>query len=192
MCLGVSGCTQAPQQEVAIAPTAKPTAQPTATPKPKPTATPTAREKRAARAEKRRKERAERAERRRLARQKEEQEQAERKRQSEEKRIAAAAAAQREESNELLSDLAFKYLESETQISAGTRKAQELLRDAGLNDSEATIMGAMNDAMPRRLLDADGVNHQSYAEYLALYIVDRKQGISKDEIVSALKVLTDQ
>ena len=188
LCLGVNGCSS-PQTEVASMPTAKPTLKPTATPRPTPAPTLTPRQKRA---EKRRKDRAKRAEQRRLSRVKREQEKAGQRRKADEKEIAEAAAAQRQATGDLLSSLDYKYVESSTEISNITNRAQQLLSDEGIEESTDTIMSAINEAMPRRLVDDNGTNHQVYAEYIAVYIVERKKGLSKDEIISGLRVLTDQ
>lgn len=187
--LSVCGCS-APQ-EVTPVPTVIPTVVPTATAIPTPTPTLTPRQQRKARAE-------ERAEQRQIARFKREEEEAGEQRVAQFKREQEEARQQRaapekervdaeQEANSLISDLDFKYVEDASEIRAMTERARKLLSDQGTDESNYLIMDAMNQIMPSRLLDDEGNNHQSYAEYVALYILNRKQGSSRIEVIRGMR-----
>ena len=185
----LAGCqAQQPETLKPIAPKGldKPTyviPKPTSTPKPTPTMTP--RQKRDAR----------RAERRRIAKEKREKLTAERKVRAEKRRIAREEAEAQAEmdakveankqkalaendiqttGNRLLREMDAKFVEDIPAIIKMSEKGSEILAEAGINESPSELMYQVNLTFDEPMLDDNGVNHQKYAEYLAMYISLRK------------------
>lgn len=186
-----------PSTVVAKSPVVKRIAKPKPTSTPKPTPTPS-------RAEKRRRER---ALRRQAAREREEQ----REREREEARAQREAGVKDsweyklatidngyvdtddrsvKRFRSLLNQLTSKFAEDEQEVSDMTVKARELLSDSGISESCETIMEDMNRALPNAILSDNGVNNQRYAEYVALYVTQRKSGSTREEVVNAIRTLT--
>lgn len=90
----------------------------------------------------------------------------------------------------LISQLERKFSEGQDQMANMTIRAHQLLAEDGISESCEGIMGAINQTLSRRLLDKNGTNHQKYAEYIALYVVDRKAGLSSEEIIEGMRELT--
>lgn len=71
-----------------------------------------------------------------------------------------------------------------------TVKAHQLLGEDGISENCESIMENINQTLSRPISDENGINHQKYAEYVALYVVDRKAGLSKGEIIEGMRELT--
>ena len=71
----------------------------------------------------------------------------------------------------LLQQLTSKFIEDRATIAGMTVKAQQLLREQGINEKMLDMMEGINRLFPRRF------PNQQYGEYLAAYLTSRIQTI---------------
>jgi len=83
----------------------------------------------------------------------------------------------------LLEQLSSTYVEDRQQIADMSVKAQQILRDNGIEESLLTIMEGLNQILSMKL------ENQKYAEYVAFYVTLRDKGQSHSEAISGLKAI---
>jgi len=83
----------------------------------------------------------------------------------------------------LLNQLSNTYVENRQQIADSSVKAQEMLKDKGIEESLLNIMEGMNQLFLRK------IENQKYSEYVVAYIVLRNKGESHREAIEGLKAL---
>jgi hypothetical protein len=83
----------------------------------------------------------------------------------------------------LLEQLSTKYVEDKGKMAGMTVKAQQLLREQGVNEKMLNIMEGMNKIFSQPF------PNQKCAEYVSFYIQFRTKGQSHDEAVNGLRTL---
>jgi hypothetical protein len=89
----------------------------------------------------------------------------------------------------LLQQLDSKFNETPERIADMSVAGRNTLRDKGISESILNIMEGMNQVLDAPLLSSTGVNKQEYADYLALYIVQRDAGRSREAVIAGLRGL---
>jgi hypothetical protein len=85
----------------------------------------------------------------------------------------------------LLHQLTSKFIEDRAKIADMTVKAQQLLREQGINEKMLGIMEGINRLFPRRF------PNQQYGEYVAVYVTARIQGLSHNEALGGLQAFLE-
>ncbi len=83
----------------------------------------------------------------------------------------------------LLSQLSKTFVENKLEIGDMTVKAQNLLREEGINESLLNIMEGMNQ------LFSTPLQNQEFAEYISAYFVFRTKGQSHSDAILDLKAI---
>lgn len=83
----------------------------------------------------------------------------------------------------LLSQLSSTYVEDKQQIADMSVKAQQLLRDNGVEEDLLKIMEGLNQLFSRK------IENQKYAEYASAYVTLRDKGQSHTEAINGLRAL---
>lgn len=85
--------------------------------------------------------------------------------------------------NSLLKQLDNKYVESENRISEMTLAAYQQLLDDGIKESMVNIMEGLNSVFSQKQPNI------KYAEYVSIYVVMRKSGVSHYDTIKDIKAL---
>lgn len=83
----------------------------------------------------------------------------------------------------LLNQLSSTYVENKQQIADMSVKAQQILKEDGVEESLLNIMEGLNQLFSRK------IENQKYAEYLAAYVTLRNKGQSHSQAISGLKAI---
>jgi len=80
----------------------------------------------------------------------------------------------------LLHTLSVKYVENKQQIADMSVTAQNILRDAGIEENLLNIVNGINKVM------SSTIENQSFAEHAAAYTTLRKKGFSHNEAIQGI------
>lgn len=83
----------------------------------------------------------------------------------------------------LLSQLSSTYIEGQQQIADLSVKAQQLMKNDGVDESLLNIMEGLNQLFSTK------IENQKYAEYAAAYVTLRSKGQSHSQAIGGLKAL---
>lgn len=83
----------------------------------------------------------------------------------------------------LLGQLSLTYIESKQQIADMSVKAQQILKNNGIEENLLDIMEGLNQLFSRK------IENQKYAEYVAAYVTLRSKGQSHTEAIRGLQAI---